>query len=274
MNEREKILVERETYYKQIFVLFEIVKCLKNRELAFLTPKTEERKKSARYLLAFNLDYLKKHFEWIDFNKTLVNMYMSVAKLKDVPVFSYNLAERLNDENYKNFNKEYENFVVGYDLFLDFDGKENPEKCLQEVKEMKKIFDEYKVPYYVMNSSLTGFHFHIPAEYMPSMDIKELLATLNDVIYNLKGVYNLSCLDESVIDMKRICKVPYSIVADGSVCLPLNDFQLESFRPENVKIGNVLRTTMIKNRGLIVRTHNLSEDILKENVKKFISEFE
>ena len=157
---------------------------------------------------------------------------------------------------------------------MDFDGKENPEKCLAEVREAKKILDEAKVPYYILNSSFTGFHIHIPSEFIEPMEINKLIEILNRVIYNFKGVYDLSCLDNSVIDIKRICKVPYSYVCDNSIALPLSDLQLANWKPEMVSMKNVMKNVMLKNRGLKIRTHNLSEEQLKENVRKFISDFE
>ena len=108
---------------------------------------------------------------------------------------------------------------------------------------------------------------------MPDIDIMELLVTLNNVVYNLKGVCNLETLDTSIVDLKRICKVPYSVVGDGSVCLPLSDEQIANFKPEMISMKSVLKKVMIKNRGLLLRTHNLCEEGLRSNVLKFISEF-
>jgi len=272
-KEREQILEERKKYYSFIPALFEIVKCLKNRELCFLSQKGEPKKKAVRFLMAWNLDYLKKHFKWINFDKNLMNTYHSVAKFKpnSFPIFDYDLRERTNEERYKEFNKNYEQFVEGYNFFLDLDGKKDFEKCYAETKEIKKILDEYQLPYYILNSSKTGFHFHIPSEYLPDYPIKELLEVTYKVMHNLKGIYDFSTID-ILNDLKRVCKVPYSC-CDNSVCLPLSDTQFNSFSPEMVSIKNVLSKIMIKNRGLILRTHNLDEKTLKENVKKFINEF-
>lgn len=271
---RSKIVQKMKDYYSNIFVRFEIIKCLKHRELAFLNPKEDCNHRALRYLLAFNLDYLDKHLERFDFYKNLNNLYHSVALLKDVPVFSYNLKERKKSEEYLEFNKNYQNYVVGYNLFLDIDGGNDFELAYQEAKQIKEILEEYKVPFYLLNSSYKGFHFQIPAEYMPDLEIKELMEKISKVIYNIKGIYDLQTLDISVGDIKRLCKMPYSAVTDGSICLPLDDKQFAGFKREMVKMENVLSKIMIKNRGLLMRTHNLSFEQLKENVKKFISEFQ
>ena len=269
----DEFLDKRKKYYEFIPALFEIVKNLQHRELAFLTPSKYLPRKTIRYMFAERIDYLKSHFEAFDFYKHPVNMYMSVAVLKNIPIFTYNLKERIKSDEYKIFNKEYEINTVGYNFFMDFDGKEDYDRCLLEVKEMKKILDEYKVPYYVMPSSFRGFHFHIPYEYMPDIDINETLKVLNKVVYNIKGIHDFKTLDITIVDMKRICKVPYSVVSDGSVCLPLNDMQFNNFRKDMIEIDNVLKNITLKNRGLLLRTNGLTFEGMKYNVKKFISDY-
>jgi len=273
LTEKKEILRQKNFYYNQTYVLFEIVKILKKRELSFIAKGEETGIRKARYFVAHSVDFLKKHFEIINFDKSLINMYQSVAQIKDIPVFSYNFRIRAKEEKYKKFNEEYENHVIGYDLFLDFDGKENFEKCHKETQEMKKIFDEYKIPYWVMNSSSKGFHFHIPAEYMPNYPIGELIKTIAKIINNIKGIYSLESIDTSIADLKRLCKVPYSFVNDATICFPLTDMQLKDFTPDMVTMENILRNVTLKNRGLLIRTHNLSDEQLKENVLKFIEEF-
>jgi hypothetical protein len=137
--ERQKLLAERRLWYSQTFVKFEIIKCLKHRELCFLTAKGEEKKKAVRYLLAFNTQYLDSHFAWFNFEQTLLNMYHSVAVLKDVPVFSYNISERKKEEKYQEFDRNYRSYVVGYNMFFDFDGKEDFKLAHQEAKQVRRL---------------------------------------------------------------------------------------------------------------------------------------
>lgn len=271
--DREEILKERELWYKQTFVLFEIVKCLKNRELCFLTQKGEEKKKAVRYLLGWNLDYWRSHFEWFNVGKSLLNVYHSVAVLKDVPVFSYNIEQRRKEEKYQEFDKNYANYVKDYALFIDIDGKENFELAYQEAKEIKKIMEEFKVPFYLVNSSEKGFHFCIEAKYMPNIEIGKLLKLLNDVVYNLSGIHEFRTIDRTIVDLKRVQKCPYSYVCTGFICLPLTDEQFANFTPEMVSMKNVLKNVQIKSRGLKTRTYGLSEEELKKNVLKFLDEY-
>jgi len=270
---KEQILAERKVWYNFLPVKFEIIKILKNRELAFLTKKGQEKKMAIRYILAFNISYLDKHFKRFDIEKNLMNLYHSVAKLKDIPVFSWNVKERRHTEEYQEFNEHYANYVVGYNFFVDFDGKENFEKCFAEAKEFKKILDEYHLPYYCLNSSFNGFHFVIPCEYMPQMEIKELLILICNVLYNIKGIYDFTTMDISITDLKRLQKVPYSYECSGAICLPLSDEMFSNFTPNMVKMRIVLDTIIIKNRGLKIRTWGLSDEQLKINVTKFLDDF-
>lgn len=273
-DERNRILEERKKWYSLVPVQFEIIKNLHHRELCFLSQKEELIKHPVRYLIAFNIAYLKKHFERFNFLDNLINMYNSCAILKDVPVFSYNLKIRRETDEYKEFNENYDKYVINYDYFMDIDGKENFELAFSEAKEIKNILDEYKLPYYILNSSFNGFHFVIPASYLPSMEINELLKILEKVMQNIKGIYDFKTLDTSIVDLKRVRKVPYSYECSGAICLPLSDFMFENFKKENVTMFNVLRTITIKNRGNLTRNLDLRDEILKKNIQKFINDFQ
>lgn len=275
---KEQILEERKKWYSQVAVKFELVKQLKSgeftKELTILDDKSLEKRRHTRYLYATSVAYLEKHFERFEVLKILRNLYHSVANLKNMPIFSYNLVERRHTPEYEAFNKSYQDYVRSYDFFMDFDGKENFEKCYQELLKTKKIFDDYKLPYYIVSSSFTGFHLCIEAKYLPPFDLKTSLEQINNVVYNLKGIYELECLDLSVGDIKRVKKLPYSAVCDGSVCLPLDDVQVSNFKPDMIEINNVLKTIQIKNRGLLVRTWGLNEEqLLKNNMVKFLRDF-
>ena len=271
LKNNSEILQNQKAWYENKFIKFEIVKCLLHRELAILSPKGIIPKKCVRYLLAFSVDYLDKHFHRWELCKDLCNIYMSVAYLKDMPVFSYNLKKRR--EEYAKFRADYFNHIIGYDLFIDMDGKEDFDLCYKETKELKELFESYKIPYWLMPSSRHGFHIHIPHEYMPDIETKKLLLILNSLIYNIKGIYDFKTLDDSVIDYARICKIPMSFVNDNSICLPLSDEQFANFNQELITPSYVLKNIIIKNRGVLTRTYGLDNEALKKNVEKFIEDF-
>lgn len=267
------ILQERKLWYSRLDVLFEIVKCLKDRELCFI-ERTNEGKSghTVRYLKAHAIDYLKKHFQWMNSDTKLINLYHSIATLKSMPMFGYNLITRKKEINYIEFNEKFSEYVTGINFFFDIDGKENPQQAYKDTKELKQLLDEHKVPYYLLNSSLTGFHIHIPSIYLPNLLPSDLISSMIDVTKNIKGIYEFPCIDETITDIKRVCKVPYSYVCDGSICLPLTDEQFDTYTQKTVSIESVLKLK-IRDRGLLVRTHGLSESQLKENIEKFIREF-
>ena len=203
----KKIMLEREQYYSNTFVLFEILRALKDKELAFLSVKGYEPKKAFRYMWSNNLDYLKSHMKWVSFFKFPLNIYSSVATMKhNVPVFTYNLKERKNQEQYQDFNENFKDYINGYMCFFDFDGKEDFGKCYEDAKRFKQILDDYKLPYYVNPSSFKGIHFTIPSEFMPQQDINKTLYELNIIIRVIKKLYAFETLDEMVIDAKRLKK--------------------------------------------------------------------
>jgi hypothetical protein len=108
---------------------------------------------------------------------------------------------------------------------------------------------------------------------MPDLDLSLTLDLLNNILYNLVGIYELKTLDTSIVDMKRVQKVPYSYECSGCVCLPLTDWQFENFSEDLVSVEKVLKYFRIKDRGLLVRTYGLDDDTLRKNVEKFIKEF-
>lgn len=273
MNDYDILLTKKKQWYSQTFVRFEIIKCLRRRELCLLTKKEDPNKSIIRYLLAFNLEYLDKHFERFEFYKSLANLYHSVSVLENVPVFSYNLKERRKEEEYREFNQNYDKYVTGYNLFIDIDGKENFEEAYKDALALEQIFNEHKLPYYVLNSSFKGFHFHIPYNYLPNLEIYDLLSLINAVIGNLKAIFYLKNIDASIFDIKRLCKVPYSFSADGAICLPLTHEQLRNFNQNMVKPENVLSKVRIMNRGLLLRKHGLTDEELRENVVNLMEEF-
>lgn len=275
LKTKEQILEERKEYYEKTFVLFEMVKCLKFREFSMLTLKTEKKKKAIRFLSCSTIDFMKKHLKFFYHDQSLLNFYTSVAKFKDhIPVFSYNLEKRSKEEKYRDFSDNYLDYVDNFDLFIDIDGKDvSFEKLHNEAKIIKHIFDELEIPYYIMPSSYKGFHIHIPSEYMPKWDFKESIMKTAEVINNIKGIYELECLDDTVTDFKRLCKLPYSYSCDGSICLPLNDLTFMNFKPYMIEMNNVLRFQRLMNRGLLIRTYGYKEETLKKNVLKLFDEY-
>jgi hypothetical protein len=277
-QDKEKILTSKKEYYSKVFACLEMVKCLQHHETAFITAKGEpkETRLNIRYLFSERYDYLMKHFEAMGFFRRNLNVYRSVASFlpNKIPIFSYNLAKRLEEPAYKDFNENYNKYVADYDFLLDVDCKNSD--ALKDVAKIKEILDEFHLPYGVWTTSYKGFHFWIDGRWFEKSKtdwLKKRLMLFQEIAYNLQGIYNLQALDISIFDNKRLAKCPYSFVGDGAIALPLTDEQFNNFNPEIVSSDYVLKNVMIKNRGLLVRNLDLSEEQLRENIAKFVKEF-
>lgn len=274
-QEKEALLALQHKYYAFVPALFEIVKEVKNRTFDMLTSKIETENFGTRYFYAGSVDFLKKHLEAMNISKGkhLINIYRSNALLKEgcVPVFSYDLTKRKDDPKYKEFNDNYLANAVSFDLIVDIDGQ-TIEQSFETAKEVKALFDEFKLPYYVKNSGRRGFHIIIPGQYMPSMPIDELIKTIYNVLYNMMGIHGW-VLDLSTINPKGIIKCAYSFDS-GNISLPLNDYEFVNFTPDKVRCEYVLRSVFLKNRGLKIREYGLSKEELCKNVKNFFREYQ
>lgn len=264
----ELILEERKKWYSFVPALFEIAKAQHKRELAFINKLDDQY--PFRYRFAFTVDRLKQIFDRLDFLRKTYNMYQSVGTLNDMPILTFStisVKELKETPEYQDFHGNYRQKLFGFDIFFDIDGKEDPKKAYEDAKKLKYLLDSSKVPYYVLNSSDNGFHFRIPSQYIDNFDLDKFY----NVIYNIKGIYMLSSLDDSVVDEKRLCKTPFSYECKSrTICLPLTDFEFENFSPEKVRVDYILRYIKIQNRGLLTRKHGLSDEELKNNVRKFI----
>jgi hypothetical protein len=281
---KEQILKYRAYWYQRVFCTMECVKNLHNKETAFLTNKGEtEGFLNVRYLYASSYDMFQKHITELDFLNRNINVYRSVATMSpnSIPVSSYNLIRRVEEPAYQEFSKNYKSYVENYDMIfdIDFKGYENISQAYYDVKKIKDLFEEFKLPYGIWNTSFKGVHFFIDGKYFKKEEENWLDARLKlfqEIAHNIKGIYSLKGLDLSIFDAKRIAKLPYSFVGDGSICLPLDNTQFEEFFVNPLKTVGfryVMNLIHIKNRGLLIRNQDLSEEILKENVAKFVETF-
>lgn len=270
MNKPE-LLKQQHDYYTKTFTLFEILKTLQHREFALLNSKLEEKHVATRFLYSSSLKYLQMHLKELGVSRgeKLINLYRSNAHLKpnSIPVTTYDLKKRTKDKNYQDFNKRFNEFVDGFDFIIDIDAK----TILHShyiAKKIKKFFDDYKLPYYLQFSGTRGFHIIIPCEYILTQDIKVYEIGLKALIttFDFKDE-----IDISTLNPKGLIKVSYSFDA-GNVALPLDDTQFKDFNIEMVKLENVLKNITIKNRGLLLRTHNLSKEELMKNVNNFLKQ--
>lgn len=282
--------MDRQQYYQQPMVLYNIIPQLKNRYLSIRKVSKDGKGILSRYYQGYSIptlqDSLKRHNAYKDQSAKL---YFDLSTWKDeegyTPIFSFNQEKR--EEQKKKFSGdrlrgggEYEKLMNSHDFAIDIDSK-NVNTAWKEAKKVKEMFDEYKLPYSLKFSGSKGFHFHIDSNYtmLENYKIIEHPRAFGIAVNNLIDDENLKCIDTSIYDPRRILKIAYSLnYKDGKeyVCLPLTDEQFEKWKLENMELDNVLygenRVKLFK-RGMCVRNHGLDEKQLKENFDKFIEDF-
>jgi len=266
----EQIQKSYEKYLNQLDVKMEMVKHIQTHELSLINRKEGL---YIRYLIGNTLDSLEHQIYKFNILKRPRNFYISCAFHSKLPVLSDNLRTRKETPEYQNFNDNYIDSVVNYTMFFDFDGR-NGADFYNDTVIVKELLESYKVPFYILPSSFSGIHIVIPSLYLPQKPIMELINDIgNKILPNIKAVYDLKSLDCDIIDLKKLRKLEYSPIVDGSVCLPLSDEEFKNFNKDMIKIENVLEKINLKDRGLFLRQYNLSTEQLKANVEAFWKDF-
>jgi hypothetical protein len=270
-------------YYKKVQVQFEICKLTMNRETVFLSPNPLD-KLAFRCIKMHHICYMDimfKNFHFLSDTRSM-NIYFSLATLKDMPVMSFWMETRKQQQEL--FNKEFHKYFLSYDLAFDFEGKKDYKECWYETNDLKTKFDEFKIPY-ILSCSGSGFHIRIPNFFdlseVTDMKKKKRLMKLNitrinRIGKNIKDLLDYDTLDTGVFDIRRIWKCPYSIdFKSGNVALPLNDMEfkdcldnLDYCKLENVMIRQEKDNNYLFNRGIYLREGNLA------NFRKFAKKYD
>ena len=256
----EEDLQVKHKWYKQTFVQFEIVNQLKHRETVFLAPRVLKNKKPLcwRCLNIGTVDSLRWNFTQWTFWKYNYNIYHSCAILKDMPAFTFRFEEKKLQQ--RDFFKNYNNYVQGFDFYLDIDAR-TLSKGIDAMQKVANLFNDFNIPYYVaFSGGGKGFQVVIPDEYVHYQGkiYKKNLYCL-EIAKRIKTVLNLKNLDLSVFDIQRIRKSCYTLdkkSGEWLVVLPLTKKQIETFELDIVKVDNVLSRIFIKQRGNVIQNLN------------------
>ncbi len=267
-------------------VLFEIVKQLKGKECALLGPQL-----AVRCMKAHNMGFLKSNLNAYSFFNKPFNIYYSMALLENMPLFSYDYQVRKKQQ--EKFALDFEKYVVGYDLGLDFDeyckydykhyckklkitvSVDECKKCKKyetnfpivygECKRLKDEFDKYHIPYRLKFTG-SGFHIEVSNEVLPSLDVSDKVNFCKRFCTQVASLFNLTVLDTSVYLDRQLWKVAYSLDnKTGNVALPLSDKQFEKFHFDMVNPKYALLN--IQNRGLLQREGD------KKNFENFCNDY-
>jgi hypothetical protein len=256
---------EFEKWYSREDVLFEIVKQLKGRETSFLSPDV-----FIRCVKAHALCFLAQNFRRYDFFKHQCNLYRTVASLYGMPMFSFNYM--LKKEQQFWFVDNFSKYMTGYDLVIDIDGKDGVEPARLECAEIKEMLDYVAVPYSLKFSG-SGFHLEVPSLYLDSMtnDPLEKLKLCLRFAMRFKKIMVLKYFDDGIYDLRRIFKVALSWdYKTGRIAMPLTDEQFAHF---NLDMVNPAKIKSVRNLGSLLRTHNCSEQELKDHTKLLFEKF-
>jgi len=249
-----------DNWYTQTYIQLEIVKFLKERELAIF--ETFDNTKSVRNIKAHKL---KDFHYWLmryNFFERYYNVYYSLASFENgLPNFSPKPEERKKQT--LEWNNNCHKYFQSYDLLLDIDAKSHEEMPIihKQAKSLKTLFDKNKISY-TLNFSGMGFHFILPYHtlsknhnFIPA-DKGSIFAFAGKVMDKIKEKY-VKNLDITVNDHRRVVKVPYSLAIykpeDVYVCFPLSDDEFENFELDKMKPEYIIKHKKISFRGSLMR---------------------
>ena len=275
--------ITRKGYYGNVDIQFEIIHQLLHRETMFLPISAEKGKPNlpVRWLNASFINMLKRHWEQFKFLERDMNLYYSLATYKDFPMFSY--SWRYKTQQQQIWLKEFINYVIKYDFFLETDSLDLNKSIKQDGQVIKNFLDQYQIKYSLKFSGSKGIHFIVPSEefdhigipvvdkfgvYFDRVKLFKLLAT------RLKAVLGCETIDDGVFDIKRVTKCAYSWdVKSGLIAYPLTDDQFKNFTTEIVKPENVIKYNNHKRR-LLWRNCEVPKEVREKQILKLFEDLD
>lgn len=282
------MILTRRDWYSSNMILYNIIPQLRSRYLSVRKRSKKDPRKFiiARYYMGYSLDLLKDSLnrnDVLDDESSKIYYDLSTWKNSDgmTPIFSFNQITRNEQKvrfsgNPTKNNGEYITLMKTYDFAIDLDSKVH-EKAWKDAKTIKEIFDKYKLPYQLRFSGSKGFHFCIDARFITTRanPIKRP-GTFGDIMNNMIKDERLETVDTSIYDARRILKLAYSLCNNDGieyVALPLDDNQFKNWKYEDMQMLKVMKDVKIFKRGLLERTHGLSDKQLKANVVRFMKDY-
>ena len=262
-KEFEKLKSE---WYRNDDVMFNIIDRMKYREGVFLRKNLVHRCLKINKIDYFFKNATRYHF----FTKEPFNLYSSLAHYPNLPMFSFNIAEKRKQMD--EFNIAFPQYMTGYDFLIDIDN-EDLDLAYSSAYKVKQILDRRKIIYWCCFSGKKGWHFRVDFQDFPQ-EMKELeFSTLAKKFKlfaeNLKDIENIPDIDTTIFDLRRIAKTPYSVVyPDYLVALPLTDIQFKDFNIKEMTLRWQLdNDDKLHRRGVIKRAGK------KENFMKLINDY-
>lgn len=260
-----------DVFYSHKFIHYLIANYCQHRTVDFIIPrKVDPLGIAFRYRRISRPDSVKFFFDKFQIPQKPFNIYSSNAKIdtQTFPIMS--LEKDTAKLQREQINRDYLNYVTGYDLRIDIDNHEDFNLAYQDAGVIKQMLDDYHLPYWLMFSGTKGFNFTIDSRYVPIKDLGDLPAINLKIIETMglrlglkhrigkddtgKEHIIFENLDTSVYTLGRVFKVPYTVDrVSGMVALPLTDEQFQSFEKSDYAPEKVLAKIRLMNRGLLER---------------------
>jgi hypothetical protein len=288
-------------YYSNYDILFEIIHQLRYRELCLIPVVDGKSQPPIRWLNAQYIDMLKRHWTQYDFFVRRMNIYHSLARYKDFPVFSYSLT--FKSQQQKVWSEEFHKRIVGYDLFLETDSTDL-NHSMSDAKKIRDLLDVYKQRFYCQFSGSKGVHIYLDFSELQHLPLKPFDISINKkvmkfdvwvrkhfpvsinnmhkvadlvilckiIAMKLKLILNAETMDTGVQDVKRVKKLAYSYdVKSDLISYPLDDDMIDNFDRSLVTPERVLRYNNHK-RGLLWRNEHVPLTERQEHMTKILKD--
>jgi len=265
----------RKEYYKKIYVLFEMLKLMKDREVVFMD--NEENWKCIRGLTIKSINFFKDCFEMFNFFDKNYNIYISCAKYSDIPIFNFNLKKR-SEETCKWFNFESYKNITSFDMLFDFDCKDKDRKKYNtQLTNFCTLLKKNKIPFYIFFSG-NNYQIIIESEVWNYNNInlnRKIIPEVKYIIENIRNRFGLYYVDVVGVNVSnKIRKLPYSLV-NNYICLPLHYINKNSFYTNTKKkysMTEVMKKIRIEYRGLKMFC-DLDRETNQKNFKRFLKKY-
>ena len=257
------IVTNRKDYYNQAYVLHNLLDQLKYTYLSGVKKNEKGKNVLSRYYLGYNLDLLKDSLRRLNaYEDTTVKLYFDLTRWEkdgNIPMFSYN--QKVRKEDKERFNKEYEQYMANYSFGIDIDS-DSLKIAHRDTKAIKKLFDQYKLPYSV-KFSVTGETKVLIKNKKETklISIKEVVSLLKKgeeiEIFSLDNNYEpkfskvydyLEHIDKVYEIYYSLSKNPIKSTKHHSIYV-LRNYEIQEIKVEDLKVRDYLITFNKKNKN-------------------------
>lgn len=248
----------RKKWYSNKIVQFNLLKAMRDREVIFMSKS--ENHHCLRGFFIRNDTFLEKIFDIYNIYENDYNIYLSVAKYSEIPMFNLDMRIR-SKETSKWFEEKAKESIVEYDLLLDFDL--DIKKIFLIKNNLLRIFHLLNFEEIMFNTYPSGTGFQLNAKSnLPIEIIKDVTKTIGER-FNLKTLCT-----KGIGTISKIRKCEYSLVNDNVVLPFESEKTILSYNPNLYSANTILAKTLLFNRELCF-FNPYKKQITFEFIKKY-----